>query len=90
MNLHLFFISFFPFKLTTVLLYVDQLKLDEKEINATDFWTRQIIIASMHKQPASFGIYVPAKDEAIVEGGNNRRVCIIEIVHVDVKVNSDK
>lgn len=29
----------------------------------------------MHKQPASFGIYVPAKDEAVVEGGNIRRVC---------------
>jgi len=74
------------FKLTQVLLYFDQLKLDEKEINATDFWKRQILIASMHKQPASFGIYVPAKDEAIVEGGNNRRVCNIEIEHVDVKI----
>ncbi|XP_068471450.1 uncharacterized protein [Phaseolus vulgaris] len=50
-----------------------QLKLDEKEINTSDFWKRQIIIASMHKQPASFGIYVPAKDEAVVEGGNIRR-----------------
>lgn len=54
---------------------VNQLKLDEKEINTSDFWKRQIIIASMHKQPASFGIYVPAKDEAVVEGANMRRVC---------------
>lgn len=81
------FFFFCLFKLTQVLLYFDQLKLDEKEINATDFWKRQIIIASMHKQPASFGIYVPAKDEAIVEGGNNRRVCNIEIEHVDVKMS---
>jgi hypothetical protein len=81
---------FCPFKLTPVLLYVDQLKLDDKEINSTDFWKRQILIASMHKQPASFGIYVPAKDEAIVEGGNNRRVCNIEIEHVGIKMKSDK
>ncbi|CAL0312354.1 unnamed protein product [Lupinus luteus] len=53
--------------------YPEKLKLDQKEINAIDFWMRQIIIATMQKQPASFGIYVPAKDEAIVEGSNNRR-----------------
>ncbi|XP_040873897.1 uncharacterized protein [Glycine max] len=53
--------------------YPERLKLDEKEINTSDFWKRQIIIASMHKQPASFGIYVPAKDEAVIEGGNIRR-----------------
>ncbi|XP_068471447.1 uncharacterized protein [Phaseolus vulgaris] len=53
--------------------FPERLKLDEKEINTSDFWKRQIIIASMHKQPASFGIYVPAKDEAVVEGGNIRR-----------------
>ncbi|BAT72615.1 hypothetical protein LR48_Vigan05g097600 [Vigna angularis] len=53
--------------------FPERLKLDEKEINTSDFWKRQIIIASMHKQPASFGIYVPAKDEAVVEGANIRR-----------------
>ncbi|XP_022638052.1 uncharacterized protein LOC106770839 isoform X3 [Vigna radiata var. radiata] len=53
--------------------FPERLKLDEKEINTSDFWKRQIIIASMHKQPASFGIYVPAKDEAVVEGANMRR-----------------
>ncbi|KAG4391768.1 hypothetical protein AAZX31_05G232100 [Glycine max] len=53
--------------------YPERLKLDEKEINTSDFWKRQIIIASMHKRPASFGIYVPAKDEAVIEGGNIRR-----------------
>ena len=40
----------------------NQLKLDDKEINTSDFWKRQIIIASMHKRPASFGIYVSAKE----------------------------
>ncbi|XP_027919046.1 uncharacterized protein LOC114177742 isoform X2 [Vigna unguiculata] len=53
--------------------FPERLKLDEKEINTSDFWKRQIIIASMHKQPASFGIYVPAKDEAVAEGANMRR-----------------
>lgn len=77
-NPHLcyFFGSFTLFFLNCRLVFcVKQLKLDEKEINTSDFWKRQIIIASMHKQPASFGIYVPAKDEAVVEGGNIRRVC---------------
>ncbi|CAI8620055.1 unnamed protein product [Vicia faba] len=63
--------------------YPERLKLDEKEINATDFWTRQIIIASMHKQPASFGIYVPAKDEAIVEAGNNRRRKVCRVASIE-------
>nr|XP_027191193.1 uncharacterized protein LOC101491780 isoform X2 [Cicer arietinum] len=70
--------------------YPERLKLDEKEINATDFWKRQIIIASMHKQPASFGIYVPAKDEAIVEGGNNRRrkVCRVASIESEEEITS--
>lgn len=70
--------------------YPEKLKLDEKEINATDFWKRQIIIASMHKQPASFGIYVPAKDEAIVEGGNNRRrkVCRVASIESEEEITS--
>ncbi|XP_061354647.1 uncharacterized protein LOC133299228 isoform X3 [Gastrolobium bilobum] len=51
----------------------EKLKLDEQEISTRDFWQRQIIIASMHKRPASFGIYVPAKDEPLVEGGNGGR-----------------
>ncbi|CAJ2675894.1 unnamed protein product [Trifolium pratense] len=70
--------------------YPEKLKLDDKEINATDFWKRQIIIASMHKQPASFGIYVPAKDEAIVEGGNNRRrkVCRVASIESEEEITS--
>ncbi|KAF7822222.1 Serine/threonine-protein kinase 11-interacting protein [Senna tora] len=53
--------------------YPEKLKLDDKEINADDFWKRQIIIASKHKRPSSFGIYLPAKDEDIEEGSLNRR-----------------
>ncbi|KAK2385695.1 Outer arm dynein light chain 1 protein [Trifolium repens] len=70
--------------------YPEKLKLDDKEINATDFWKRQILIASMHKQPASFGIYVPAKDEAIVEGGNNRRrkVCRVASIESEEEITS--
>ncbi|KAG5028369.1 hypothetical protein JHK87_011883 [Glycine soja] len=47
------------------------LKLDDKEINTSDFWKRQIIIASMHKRPASFGIYVPAKELSLKVIGNH-------------------
>ncbi|CAL0331124.1 unnamed protein product [Lupinus luteus] len=53
--------------------YPEKLKLDAKEISTIDFWKRQIIIAGMERQPTSFGIYVPAMDEAIVEGSNDRR-----------------
>ncbi|KAK7251742.1 hypothetical protein RIF29_35198 [Crotalaria pallida] len=53
--------------------YPEKLKLDEKEISTIDFWKREIIIASIKKQPDTFGIYVPAKDEAIVEESNTRR-----------------
>nr|XP_025639308.1 uncharacterized protein LOC112734271 isoform X2 [Arachis hypogaea] len=59
-----------------------QLKLDDKEMSTEDFWKRQIIIASMHKQPASFGIYVPAKDESTVEAGNNRRRKVIRLASI--------
>ncbi|CAJ1936584.1 unnamed protein product [Sphenostylis stenocarpa] len=62
--------------------FPERLKLDEKEINTGDFWKRQIIIASMHKQPASFGIYVPAKDEPAVEGGNIRRRKVSRLVSI--------
>ncbi|XP_057421363.1 uncharacterized protein LOC130715302 isoform X2 [Lotus japonicus] len=63
--------------------YPEKLKLDEKEISTSDFWKRQIIIASMHKEPASFGIYVPAKDEAIVEEGNHRRRKVTRVASIE-------
>ncbi|KAE9613832.1 putative leucine-rich repeat domain, L domain-containing protein [Lupinus albus] len=68
--------------------YPEKLKLDEKEINTIDFWKRQIIIATMQKQPASFGIYVPAKDEAIVEGSNNRRICRLACIESEEEITS--
>ncbi|KAI4351046.1 hypothetical protein L6164_005434 [Bauhinia variegata] len=52
--------------------YSEKFKLDDKEISTSDFWKRQIIIASKQKQPASFGFYIPAKDETVVEGCINR------------------
>ncbi|MED6109184.1 hypothetical protein PIB30_031183 [Stylosanthes scabra] len=51
-------------------------------MSTEDFWKRQIIIASMHKQPASFGIYVPAKDEATVEASNSRRRKVIRLASI--------
>ncbi|KAH1079881.1 hypothetical protein GLYMA_05G247000v4 [Glycine max] len=36
----------------------------------------------MHKRPASFGIYVPAKDEAVIEGGNIRRRKVSRLVSI--------
>ena len=43
-----FWIFFFFLNLHLVFC-ANQLKLDDKEINTSDFWKRQIIIASMHK-----------------------------------------
>ncbi|KAK4410806.1 Serine/threonine-protein kinase-interacting protein, partial [Sesamum angolense] len=42
----------------------ERLKLDEKEISKSEYWERQIIIASRQKQPASFGFYSPVQDDA--------------------------
>ncbi|MBA0798322.1 hypothetical protein Gohar_008920 [Gossypium harknessii] len=54
----------------------ENLKLDDKEINTTDYWKRKIIVASRQKRPSSFGFYSPAKDDAEGEGCiNKKRVC---------------
>ncbi|MED6156040.1 hypothetical protein PIB30_010963 [Stylosanthes scabra] len=66
----------------SIFIYPEKLKLDDKEMSTKDFWKRQIIIASMHKQPASFGIYVPAKDEATVEASNTRRRKVIRLASI--------
>ncbi|XP_057749972.1 uncharacterized protein LOC130968621 isoform X1 [Arachis stenosperma] len=66
----------------SIFVCAEKLKLDDKEMSTEDFWKRQIIIASMHKQPASFGIYVPAKDESTVEAGNNRRRKVIRLASI--------
>lgn len=54
----------------------ENLKLDDKEINTTDYWKRKIIVASRQKRPSSFGFYSPAKDDAEAEGCiKKKRVC---------------
>ncbi|XP_076906469.1 uncharacterized protein LOC143562594 [Bidens hawaiensis] len=51
----------------------DKLILDDKKISTREVWKRQIIVASRHRQPASFGFYSPVKDDAEAEGGVNPR-----------------
>ncbi|KAI4347277.1 hypothetical protein L6164_008100 [Bauhinia variegata] len=76
--------------------YPEKLKLDDKEISTSDFWKRQIIIASKHKQPASFGFYIPAKDEDAEEGCMNRarrkvsRLALIESGEEIASICSDQ
>ncbi|KAK1288367.1 hypothetical protein QJS10_CPB19g01596 [Acorus calamus] len=40
------------------------LKVDDKGIDAREFWEMNIIIASRQKRPSGYGFYHPAKDEA--------------------------
>ncbi|KAI7740175.1 hypothetical protein M8C21_004702 [Ambrosia artemisiifolia] len=54
--------------------YPEKLILDDKKISTREVWKRQIIIASRHKQPASFGFYSPVKDDAEAEGGVNPKM----------------
>ncbi|KAK1262984.1 hypothetical protein QJS04_geneDACA011860 [Acorus gramineus] len=46
------------------LTHPDKLKLDDKGIDAREFWEMNIIIASRQKSPSGYGFYHPAKDEA--------------------------
>jgi hypothetical protein len=55
---------------------VAQVKLDDQEISAREFWKRQIIIAKRQKRPTSFGFYSPAIGDDEGDGNINRkRVC---------------
>ncbi|XP_054813681.1 uncharacterized protein LOC129314293 isoform X2 [Prosopis cineraria] len=54
-------------------MFPEKLKLDDKEMNTQDFWKRQLIIASKHRRPSTFGVYLPAKDEAAEQETLNRR-----------------
>ncbi|CAI0400335.1 unnamed protein product [Linum tenue] len=49
------------------------LKLDDKPINTREYWKRQIIVASRHKRPASFGFYSPAIEDALGVGCINKK-----------------
>ncbi|XP_010549059.1 PREDICTED: uncharacterized protein LOC104820345 isoform X2 [Tarenaya hassleriana] len=51
----------------------NDLKLDGKLIGTREFWKRQIIVARKHRQPASYGFYSPARDDAEDEGSGNRK-----------------
>ncbi|XP_028792133.1 uncharacterized protein LOC114747928 isoform X2 [Neltuma alba] len=53
--------------------FPEKLKLDDKEINTKDYWKRRLIIASKHRRPSSFGVYLPAKDEDAEQETLNRR-----------------
>ncbi|XP_011084080.1 uncharacterized protein LOC105166430 [Sesamum indicum] len=62
----------------------ERLKLDEKEISKSEYWERQIIIASRQKQPASFGFYSPVQDDADVGRTiNTKRKRISRLVNIE-------
>lgn len=50
-----------------------QLKLDGKQIGTREFWKRQIIVAHRQSEPASYGFYSPAREEANEEGSCNTK-----------------
>ncbi|KAF5734034.1 hypothetical protein HS088_TW16G00475 [Tripterygium wilfordii] len=54
-------------------IHPNKLKLDDKEISNREFWKMQIVVASRHKRPASFGYYSPVRNEADGEGNTNKR-----------------
>ncbi|CAI0380518.1 unnamed protein product [Linum tenue] len=62
------------------------LKLDDKPISTREYWKRQIIVASRHKRPASFGFYSPAVDDALGESCINKKkqkVCRLASIKSD-------
>ncbi|KAK6148160.1 hypothetical protein DH2020_019072 [Rehmannia glutinosa] len=64
----------------------EKLKLDGKRITANEFWKQQVIVASRHKQPASFGFYSPARDDADLEGSiYTKRKRISRLVNIDTE-----
>ncbi|CAI0380517.1 unnamed protein product [Linum tenue] len=63
-----------------------ELKLDDKPISTREYWKRQIIVASRHKRPASFGFYSPAVDDALGESCINKKkqkVCRLASIKSD-------
>ncbi|GAB2225421.1 hypothetical protein Droror1_Dr00006213 [Drosera rotundifolia] len=45
-----------------------QLKVDDKGITTKEFWKRQILIAGRQKRPASYGFYIPVRENVEEEG----------------------
>ncbi|KAG8498954.1 hypothetical protein CXB51_005325 [Gossypium anomalum] len=67
----------------------ENLKLDDKEINTTDYWKRKIIVASRQKRPSSFGFYSPAKDDAEGEGCiNKKRIMVSRLACIESEQDS--
>ncbi|EPS72380.1 hypothetical protein M569_02377, partial [Genlisea aurea] len=65
-------------KVFSLFTHPEQLKLDDKKISPSEFWKRKIINMSRIKEPASFGFYSPATNDADVEGSiNTKRVWIL-------------
>ncbi|CAH8254925.1 unnamed protein product [Arabidopsis lyrata] len=73
----------------------DELKLDGKQIGTREFWKRQIIVAHRQSEPASYGFYSPAREEANEEGSWNRKkkkICRLASIDSEAErtyVNSD-
>ncbi|KAJ4893889.1 Outer arm dynein light chain 1 protein [Raphanus sativus] len=51
----------------------NDLKLDGKQIGNREFWKRQVVVTRRKSQPASYGFYSPAREEADDEGSFNRK-----------------
>ena len=50
------------------------LKLDQEKTNWNrEFWKRQVVVTRRKTQPASYGFYSPAREEADDEGSFNRK-----------------
>ncbi|XP_024015064.1 uncharacterized protein LOC18024673 isoform X2 [Eutrema salsugineum] len=82
-----------------VLSYValpNDLKLDGKHIGNREFWKRQVVVTRRKSQPASYGFYSPAREEADDEGSRNRkktkiyRLASIDSDEDSTYVNSDQ
>ncbi|XP_023642572.1 uncharacterized protein LOC17891015 isoform X2 [Capsella rubella] len=82
-----------------VLSYVahpNDLKLDGKHIGNREFWKRQVVVTRRKSQPASYGFYSPARDEADDEGSCNRkktkiyRLASIDSEEESTYLNSDQ
>ncbi|CAA7051307.1 unnamed protein product [Microthlaspi erraticum] len=82
-----------------VLSYVahpNDLKLDGKQIGNREFWKRQVVVTQRKSQPASYGFYSPARNEADDEGsGNRKKTKVYRLASIDCEeestyVNSDQ
>ncbi|CAH8284528.1 unnamed protein product [Eruca vesicaria subsp. sativa] len=75
-----------------VLSYVarpNDLKLDGKQIGNREFWKRQVVVTRRKSQPASYGFYSPAREEADDEGSFNRKKAkIYRLASIDTEEES--